>query len=66
MPYIVKWVKSTGDVGQSAPHPSPSEALRFLRTLAALRPQQVWAEDDAGHRYPLTVAASAADDRVEG
>ena len=64
MPYVVKWVQPTGDVGQSAPHPSPSDALRFSHTLARLRPRQVWVEDDAGNRYVLTLAARAAGDRV--
>ena len=57
MPDVVKWVKPTGEVGQSAPHPSPSDALRFSHPLARLRPRQVWVEDDAGNCYVLTPAA---------
>ena len=63
MPYIVKWVQPTGDVGQSAPHLSPSEALRFSHALVP-SPQRIWVEDDAGNRYQLTLVASAADDSV--
>jgi hypothetical protein len=62
MAYVIKWLKPTGAFGQSEPHASPSDALRFSRTLAALRPEKIWAEDDLGHQFRITVEASAFDD----
>jgi hypothetical protein len=61
MAYVIKWLKPDGELGQSEPHASPSEALRFSRTLAALRPERIWAEDDLGHQFRITVDATAPD-----
>ncbi len=60
MAYVVKWLNGSGEIKQSERYASPSEAIRFSRTLAALRPARVWAEDECGHQFPMTVAHHAA------
>jgi len=55
MVLVVKWLDRAGRLGQSDRHPSPSEALRFSRSLAALQPRSIWAETDDGGRFQITL-----------
>jgi hypothetical protein len=59
MTYVVKWTDPAGRTHVSEPQESPADAIRFSESPQLLQAHEVWAENDRGHKFPISVRGEA-------